>query len=60
LGVVPEKEKEALWELIKPHYVFPSEYEELGKGATILSIDRTPEGSDMHSTSSTFNLVFHR
>jgi hypothetical protein len=24
-GVVPEKENEALWELIKAHYLFPSE-----------------------------------
>jgi hypothetical protein len=40
-GVVTEKEKEALWELIKAHYVFPSEHEELGKRATILTIGRT-------------------
>jgi hypothetical protein len=26
-GVVSEKEKEALWESIKAHYVFPSEHE---------------------------------
>jgi hypothetical protein len=26
-GVIPVNEKEALWELIKAHYVFPSEYE---------------------------------
>jgi hypothetical protein len=31
-------EKEALWELIKAHYVFPSEHEEHGKRDTILSI----------------------
>jgi hypothetical protein len=30
----------ALWELIKVHYVFPSEYEECGKRATILTIGR--------------------
>jgi hypothetical protein len=37
-GVVPVNEKEALWELIKAHYVFPSEHEEHGKRATILTI----------------------
>jgi hypothetical protein len=30
-------EKEALWELMKEHYVFPSEHEERGKRATILT-----------------------
>jgi hypothetical protein len=39
-GVVPVNEKEALWELIKTHYVFPSKYEERGKRATILTIGR--------------------
>jgi hypothetical protein len=39
--VVPINEKEALWELIKAHYAFPSEYEEHGKRATILTIRRT-------------------
>jgi hypothetical protein len=34
-GVVPVNEKEALCELIKAHYVFPSEHEESGKRATI-------------------------
>jgi hypothetical protein len=40
LGVVPVNEKDALWELIKAHYVFPSEDEEYGKRATILTIGR--------------------
>jgi hypothetical protein len=39
-GVVPVNEKDALWELIKAHHVFPSEYEERGKRATILTIGR--------------------
>jgi hypothetical protein len=39
-GAVPVNEKEALWELIKTHYVFPSEHEEHGKSATILTIGR--------------------
>jgi hypothetical protein len=39
-GVVLVNEKEALWELIKAHYVFPSEHEESGKRATILAIGR--------------------
>jgi hypothetical protein len=39
-GVVPVNEKEALWELIKAHYVFPSEHEERGKKATVLTIGR--------------------
>jgi hypothetical protein len=34
-GAVLVNEKEALWELIKAHYVFPSEQEERGKRATI-------------------------
>jgi hypothetical protein len=34
-------EKEALWELIKAHYLFPSKHEESGKRATILTIGRT-------------------
>jgi hypothetical protein len=33
-------QKEALWELIKAHSVFPSEQEELDKRATILTIGR--------------------
>jgi hypothetical protein len=33
-------EKEALWELIKVHYVFSSEHEEHGKRATILTIGK--------------------
>jgi hypothetical protein len=37
-GDVPINEKEAWWELIKAHYVFPSEHEEYGKRATILPI----------------------
>jgi hypothetical protein len=37
---VSVNEKEALWELIKAHYVFPSEHEERGKMATILTIGR--------------------
>jgi hypothetical protein len=40
-GIVPVNEKEALWELIKAHYVLPSEHEECGKRATILTIART-------------------
>jgi hypothetical protein len=36
----PEKEKEALWKLIKAHYVFHSDNEELGKRAIILTIGR--------------------
>jgi hypothetical protein len=39
-GIVPVNEKEALWELIKAHYVFPSEHEERGKKATVLTIGR--------------------
>ena len=39
-GTVPVNEKGALWELIRAHYVFPSEHEELGKRATILTIER--------------------
>jgi hypothetical protein len=39
-GVVLVNEKEALWELIKTHYVFPSGHEEHGKRATILTIGR--------------------
>jgi hypothetical protein len=39
-GIVPVNEKEALWELIKAHYVFPSEHEEHDKRATILTIGR--------------------
>jgi hypothetical protein len=37
-GAIPVNEKEALWELIKAHYVFPSEHEERGKRASILTI----------------------
>jgi hypothetical protein len=40
-GIVPANEKEALWELIKAHYVFPSEHEKHGKMTTILTIGRT-------------------
>jgi hypothetical protein len=39
-GTVPVNEKEALWELIKAHYIFPSAHEERGKRATILTIGR--------------------
>ncbi len=39
-GDVLVNEKEALWELIKAHYVFPSEHEERGKRATILAMGR--------------------
>jgi hypothetical protein len=39
-GIVPVNEKEALWQLIKARYVFPSEHEERGKRATILTIGR--------------------
>jgi hypothetical protein len=39
-SVVPVNEKEAFWELIKAYYVFPSEHEEHGKRATILTIGR--------------------
>jgi hypothetical protein len=39
-GAIPVNGKEALWELIKAHYVFPSEHEERGKKATILTIGR--------------------
>jgi hypothetical protein len=39
-GTVLVNEKEDLWELIKTHYVFPSEHEEHGKRATILTIGR--------------------
>jgi hypothetical protein len=39
-GVVPVKKKQALWELIKTYYVFPSEHEKLSKRATILIIRR--------------------
>jgi hypothetical protein len=37
-GAIPVNEKEVLCELIKAHYVFPSEHEEHGKRATILTI----------------------
>jgi hypothetical protein len=40
-GVVPVNVKEALWELIKAHYVFPSEHEKHGKRSTILTIGKT-------------------
>jgi hypothetical protein len=39
-GAIPVNEKEALWEFIKVHYVFPSEHEEHDKRATILTIGR--------------------
>jgi hypothetical protein len=39
-SVVRVNEKEALWELIKEHYVFPFEHEERGKRTTILTIGR--------------------
>jgi hypothetical protein len=38
-SVIPVNEKEALWELMRAH-VFPSEHEERGKMATILTIGR--------------------
>jgi hypothetical protein len=37
-GAGPVNEKEVLWELIKAHYVFPSEHKERGKRAIILTI----------------------
>jgi hypothetical protein len=40
LGRCSNKWEKALWELIKAHYVFPSEHEERGKSATILTIGR--------------------
>jgi hypothetical protein len=39
-GIVLVNEKEALWVLIKAHYVFPSKHEECGKRETILTIGR--------------------
>jgi hypothetical protein len=39
-GAIPVNDKEALWELIKAHYVFPFEDKERGKRATILTIGR--------------------
>jgi hypothetical protein len=39
-GAIPVNEKEALWEFIKAHYVFPSEHDERGKRASILTIGR--------------------
>jgi hypothetical protein len=39
-GVVPVNKKEALWKLIKAHYVYPFEHEERGKRATIITIGR--------------------
>jgi hypothetical protein len=39
-GAIPVNEKEALWKLIKTHYVFPYEHEECSKRATILTIGR--------------------
>jgi hypothetical protein len=39
-GTIPVNEKEDLPELIKAHFVFPSEHEERGKRATILTIGR--------------------
>jgi hypothetical protein len=44
-GAIPINEKEALWELIKVHYVFPSEHEECGKSTTILTIGRALQRS---------------
>jgi hypothetical protein len=37
---IPVNEKEALWQLIKSHYVFPFEHEEHGKRDAILTIGR--------------------
>jgi hypothetical protein len=39
-GTVLVNEKEALWELIKAHFVFPSKHQEHGKRAIILTIGR--------------------
>jgi hypothetical protein len=39
-GTVPINEKEALLEMNKAYYVFPSEHEERGKRATVISIGR--------------------
>jgi hypothetical protein len=39
-GIVPVNENEALGELIKEHYVLPSEHVECGKRSTILTIVR--------------------
>jgi uncharacterized protein (UPF0212 family) len=39
-GTVAVNEKEAVWELIKVHYIFLSEHEEHGKRAAILTIGR--------------------
>jgi hypothetical protein len=39
-GTVQVNGNDVLWELIKEHYVFPSEHEERGKRATILAIGR--------------------
>jgi hypothetical protein len=39
-GIIPINEKEALWELIKAHFVFPSKHEELVKRGTVLTIGR--------------------
>jgi hypothetical protein len=39
-GIVPLNERESLWELIKAHYVFPSEQEEHGKMASIITIGK--------------------
>jgi hypothetical protein len=39
-GAVPVNEKEALWELIKAHFGFPSEQKERGNKATILTITK--------------------
>jgi hypothetical protein len=38
--IVPVNEKEALWDLIMAHPIVPSEQEEHGKRATILTIGR--------------------
>jgi hypothetical protein len=38
--IIPVNEKEALWELIRTQFVFPSEHEECGTRATILTIGR--------------------
>jgi hypothetical protein len=40
-GTVPVNDKEALCELIKAHYVFPSKHEECDKRVTILTIRTT-------------------
>jgi hypothetical protein len=45
--------KEALWKLVKAHYVFPSKHKEHGKSATLLTI-----GSDLRRFRHSLNMFY--